>query len=376
MPHFRLPAAAGRTSSLLLAACLLLVGPVAGHAQTAPPGAVQVRTAGAQMQDVPVLLNNIGTVQSFASVLVRARVDGTLERVYFTEGQEVKAGDKLAEIDTRPYAAVLAAAKAKKAADEAQLTSARADLARYTNLAHSDFASHQQLDQQNALVLQLQANIAGDEAAIQSAQLNLDYSTVTSPIDGRVGLRLIDPGNLIHGTDASGIVTIQQLRPIAVVFTLPQDDLPRVQAALARGHAPVFAYAQDDKTALGQGDLLTIDNAVDQSTGTIKLKAKFANADNKLWPGQFVNARLQVDVLPHAVTVPSAAVQRGPNGLYVYLVKPDNTALLQPVKVQQDDGQTAVIAEGITGGDTVVINGQLRLQNGAHVLIQPAAGAS
>ena len=361
MSPYRLP-------SLLLA--LLLVLPLAARAQPAVP----VQAAEAKRQDVPVVLRNIGAVQAFYSVLVRARVDGTLDRVFFTEGQEVKAGDPIALIDPRPYQAALDAAVAKKAADQALLANARADLQRYANLARKDFASRQQVDTQQATVAQMQATIAGDDAAIESAKLNLQFCHITSPITGRTGLRLVDPGNLIHASDAQGIVTITQLHPIAVVFTLPQDDLPQIQAAMARGPAPVLAYSGDDHTELARGNLMTIDNQIDQSTGTIKLKAVFANPDNRLWPGLFVNAHLQVDVLKGVVTVPSTALQRGPNGVvYVYRVKPDATVAMQPVKVAQDDGKLAVIADGVGAGETVVVSGQMRLQDGSRVAIAKAS---
>ncbi len=352
--------------------CLLLalLATVPAAAQT-PPG-IPVQATTAKRQDVPVLLSNIGAVQAYYAVLVRARVDGTLDKVFFTEGQEVKQGDPIALIDPRPYEAALAAAQAKKAADQALLANARIDLTRYSNLARSDFASRQQVDTQTAMVAQYQANIAGDEAAIETARLNLEFCHITSPISGRTGLRLVDPGNLIHATDAQGIVTITQLHPIAVVFTLPQDDLPQIQAAMARGTAPVFAFTGDDRTQLAAGKLMTIDNQIDQSTGTVRLKAEFANPDNRLWPGLFVNAHLQVDMLHGVLTVPSTALQRGPNGLYVYLVEPAGTAHVQKVRVNQDDGTTAVIAEGLPDTAEVVVNGQLRLQDGSRVTVSRA----
>ena len=339
-------------------------------AADAAPG-VPVTAEPARRADVPVLLRNIGAVQSYMSVLVRARVDGTLDKVLFTEGQDVHAGDKLALIDPRPYAAALAQAQAKKAADLAMLANAQRDLVRYSNLARNDFASHQQVDTQNASVAQSQATIAGDDAAILTAKLNLDYCTIISPIDGRVGLRMVDPGNLIQAASAQGIVSINQIHPIAVVFTLPQDDLPLVQAAMARGAVPVAASAPDGATVLGQGRLLTTDNAIDAATGTIKLKAEFANADNRLWPGQFVNAGVEVGTLHGAITVPSAAVQRGPDGLYVYRVKPDQTVAMLPVELRQDDGQVAVIAKGLDEGTLVVTNGQSRLRDGSLVVVAP-----
>jgi multidrug efflux system membrane fusion protein len=351
---------------LVGAAALVIAAPTAGLAQSMP-GGVPVQVARVTRQDVKVTLRNIGTVQALNTVLVRARVDGTLDRVDFTEGQEVKAGDLLAQIDPRPFAATYAQAVAKRAADEAQLVNLRRDYARYSNLAKSDFASRQSVDTQSASVDQQEAIIQGDDAAIASAKLNLDFASIHSPIDGRVGLRQVDPGNLIHSTDTSGIVTVTQIKPIAVIFTLPQDTLPRVQAAMARGALPVEAYTGDDKTLLGQGQLLTIDNSVDPETGTIRLKATFPNAQEKLWPGQFVNARLDVETLTGALAIPSSALEHGPNGLFVYLVKPDDTVAMQPIDILQDDGTVAIVTKGLDEGDTVVTDGQSRLQAGTKI---------
>lgn len=355
----------------------LTVSSADAQSSGAPPPVpgVPVQATLATRQDVPVVLHNIGVVQAYQSVLVRARVDGSLDKVLFREGQEVKAGDPLALIDPRPYAASLAQAQARKAADEALLANARRDLARTTNLARSDFASRQQLDTQTAMVAQDQATIAGDDAAIATARLNVEFCTIAAPIAGRVGLRQVDAGNLIHAADAQGIVNITQIHPIAVVFTLPQETLPQVQAAMARGNLPVLAYAADDRAKLAEGRLLTIDNAIDQATGTIRLKAEFANADDRLWPGQFVNARLLADTLRGAVAVPSIAVQHGPAGLFVYVVKPDSTVAMQTVELRQDDGTTAVIASGLDEGAQVVTNGQSRLQAGARVTVNPKAAS-
>ena len=378
------PAGRGRNLSYIgrLAAVVALslasVPPV--RAQNAPAGkppaahGVPVQAVAAKRQDVPVTLRDIGSVQAFASVLVRARVDGTLNKVFFTEGQEVKAGAPLAQIDPRPYAAAFAQAQAKRAADAAQLSNSQRDLQRYSSLARSDFASRQQVDTQQASVTQAQANIQGDEAAMATAQLNLDFASIASPIEGRTGLRLVDPGNLIHASDATGIVTVTQIHPIAVIFTLPQETLPQVQAAMAARKLPVIAFAQDDRTQLAEGTLLTIDNQIDQSTGTIRLKAIFPNTDDKLWPGQFINARLQVATLAHALTVPSNAIQRGPNGLYVYVVGADAAVKMQPVAVQQDDGKIAVIGDGLPDAAVVVTAGQSRLQDGAKVSVGDPAG--
>lgn len=359
---------------LALLSALFQAVPAAAQPAQSSTG-VPVQAQAARRRDVPVLLRNIGTVQAYHSVLVRARVDGTLERVLFQEGQDVKAGDALAVIDPRPYQAALDQALAKKAANQAQLANAERDLARTNNLARSDFASHQQLDTQQALVAQVKAAIAGDDAVIASARLNLEFCHIASPINGRTGLRLLDAGNLVRASDTQGLVSITQVHPIAVVFTLPQDSLPQIQAAIARGTLPVLAYGSDDIAQLSTGKLLTIDNSIDQATGTIRLKAEFANTDDRLWPGQFVNVRLQVDVLKGAVAVPSVAVQHGPGGLFVYVVKPDSTVAMQTVLVRQDDGQTAVIAEGLDEGAQVVVAGQSRLQNGSRVTVNPTSQA-
>jgi len=344
---------------------------MAQHAAPLPdslaPSAVPAEVASAERQDVPIYVTGIGAVQAYQSVLVRARVDGTLTRFPVTEGQEVKLGDLIAVIDPRPYQAVLDQATAKKAQDEAQLANARHDLARFQSLATQDFASRQQVDTQQALVGQLTAAVAGDQASIEAAQLNVAYCYITSPVDGRVGLRQVDPGNLIHASDATGIVTITQLHPISVTFTLPQEDLVRIQAAMARHALPVLAYATDDTTQLDQGTLLTPDNAIDPTTGTIRLKATFPNAQNRLWPGQFINARLQVDVAQDAVTVAPAAIQHGPDGLYVYTVGPNATVARTPVTVGYQTAQTAIVTHGLAAGAQVVVNGQSRLQAGTRI---------
>jgi multidrug efflux system membrane fusion protein len=295
----------------------------AQHAPPSPPSQsgqpIPVQMTKVMRQDVPVYLRGIGTVQAFQQVQVRARVDGYLDKIDFTEGQTVKPGDLLAEIDPRPYQAALMQAQAKKASDQAQLANAQLDLQRYTNLARSDFASRQQLDTQQALVRQYQANLQGDDAAIASAQLNLNFCRITSPIDGVAGLRQIDPGNLVQASAGQTIVTITQVHPISVVFSLPQDRLPAVQTALREGKPTVLAYSQDNTAELAKGALLTTSNAIDQSTGTFTLKAVFPNQQDKLWPGQFVNARLQVALDRQAVAIPIAALQDGPDGRFVYL---------------------------------------------------------
>jgi multidrug efflux system membrane fusion protein len=354
----------------LLRSLAVVVGVLLAAAPArAQSAGVPVTIAQAQKQDVPVVQRAIGTVQAFQSVLVRARVDGTLDKVLFTEGQLVRPGDLLAQLDPRPYQALLDQAVAKRAADEAALVNARSDLVRYNDLAASQVASRQKLDQTKAGVAQAEAAVRGDDAQIAAAQLNLDFTRITSPLSGRVGLRLIDPGNYIRAADANstGLVAIAQIQPIALLFTLPQDVLPKVQAAMKRGTLPVAAYSSDDRTRLSEGELLTIDSAIDVSTGTIKLKAMFANADDNLWPGQFVNVRLRLDTRSGATTVPSAAVQRGSNGLYVFRIGPEGKAAVQAVEVDQDDGKLAVIASGLEVGDKVVTSGQSRLTNGTLV---------
>lgn len=333
-------------------------------------GEVPVTTAVVTRQDVPIMLRALGTVQPFQSVTVKARVDGTLDKVFFNEGQTVKPGELLAQLDPRPYQAILDQALAKKAADEANLASVRADLARYAELASAQVASKQKLEQTRAAMGQGEATVRGDDAAIAAARLNLDFTRITSPIEGRVGLRLLDAGNFIRVADnnAIGIVTITQIRPIALTFTLPQDLLGRVQASMRTGALPVAAFSADDKAKLSDGELMTTESMIDQSTGTIKLKAVFTNADESLWPGQFVNVRLQIGLRRNVPTVPSPVVQRGPDGLYIYVVKPDQTVERRTVTVAQDDGDTAVIASGLNGGETVVVGGQSRLTNGSRVI--------
>lgn len=349
-----------------MTALLLFGSPARAAPHTAASGQVPVVTATAARQDVPEYVDGVGTVQAFSAVTIRSRVDGMLMQVAVKEGQEVKKGDLIAVIDPRPYQAALDAAMAKKAQDEATLANAKRDLARYASLARQNFASTQQVDTQQATVAQQTAAIQGDQAAIETAQLNLAYCYITSPIPGRVGLRLVDPGNLVHAADTTGIITIAQDHPITAVFTLPQDDLPEIAAAIANGTPPVLAYSSDGKRVLDSGALLAPNNQVDQSTGTIQLKAEFPNAKNTLWPGEFVDAHMQVAVARNVVTVPPATIQHGPDGLYVYLVT-DGRAALQPVSVGYETAKLAVVTKGLSGGETVVTDGVLRLQPGSPV---------
>jgi multidrug efflux system membrane fusion protein len=339
----------------------------------APPAApaVPVQATVATKRDVPVYLTGLGTGQPVHTVTVKTRVDGELQKVAFTEGQDVKAGDFLAQIDPRPFQATLDQATAKKVQDEAQLANAKVDLQRFASLATRDFATKQQLDTQKALVAQLQAQIEGDQAAIDSARTQLDYATITSPISGRTGIRLLDQGNIVHATDTTGLVVVTQLQPISVIFTLPEDQLPSVKTAMASGPVTILAMSRDGKQ-LADGTLALVDNQIDQSTGTIRLKGTFANRDGALWPGEFVNIRLLASTAHNAVTVPSAALQRGPDGYYAYVVKPDGTVEMQPLEIGQIAAGTAIVDSGLSAGEQVVTAGQYRLQPGARAEITRA----
>jgi membrane fusion protein, multidrug efflux system len=364
---YRIVASAAGALLLGVVGLLWLSGrPSAQPAPLAPASAVPVSVTKAEQQDVQVWLSGIGTVQALNTVTVRARVDGTLTQVPVAEGQVVKQGTVLAVIDPRPYQAALDAASAKRAQDEAMLGNAKLDLDRYTSLAKQSFASHQQVDTQQMQVNQLGAALKGDDATIETAQLNLSYCYVTAPFDGRLGLRQLDPGNLVHATDVSGIMTITQVHPIAVVFTLPQRNLPSIVEEMAKGPVVVAAVSGDDSQELARGTLLTPDNAIDTATGTIRLKATFLNEENRLWPGQFVTARLLLRTERQVVAVPAQAVQRGQDGLYVYVVTPKSTVQRQSV-VAQDRGALMVITKGLDPGQTIVLDGQSRLQEGTLI---------
>ena len=338
----------------------------------AQPPAVPVQATVATRRDVPLYLTGLGTVQAFNTVTVKTRVDGELQKVAFTEGQDVKAGDLLAQIDARPFQAALDQATAKKVQDEAQLANAKLDLQRFANLATRDFATRQQLDTQKALVAQLQAQIEGDQAAIDSARTQLDYTAITSPLAGRTGIRLVDQGNIVHATDTTGLVVVTQLQPISVIFTLPEDQLDTVKAAMASGPATIVAMSRDGRKQLAEGTLELVDNLIDQSTGTIRLKGNFANRDGALWPGEFVNVRLLAHTAQDVVTIPSAALQRGPDGYYAYVVKPDGTVEMQKLQIGQIADGTAIVEIGLSAGAQVVTAGQYRLQPGARAEIARA----
>jgi multidrug efflux system membrane fusion protein len=327
------------------------------------PVAVSTATVGAQ--DVPVTIDAVGTVQALNSVTIRTQVDGRLVRLAFTEGQDVKKDDILAEIDPSLYKAQYDQAVAKKAQDEANLANARVDLTRYEKLVAGKFLSQQQFTTQRALVTQLEAQVRADQAAIENAKTTLDYATIRSPIDGRVGIRLVDVGNILHPSDANGIVVITQLKPINVIFTLPQQALPAVQKAQAEGAAKVLALGPDNASTVATGELKVVDNQIDQLTGTVKLKSSFSNDALNLWPGQFVNVRLKLDTIRNAVVAPSPAVQRGPNGAFVYVLGDDGRAHLKSVTTGRQDENIVVVTSGLEPGTTVVTSGFSRLSDGA-----------
>jgi membrane fusion protein, multidrug efflux system len=330
--------------------------------------AIPVAAAHARVGDRGVYLTGLGTVTALKTVTVRTQVDGQLVTVAFKEGQLVHANELLAQIDPRPFQVQLEQAEGQAAKDAATLKNARVDLQRYQILAPQEAVPKQQLDTQVSTVQQLEATVKSDQAQIDSARLNLTYARITSPVTGRIGLRLVDPGNIVHTTDASGIAVITQRQPIAIVFTIPQDNLPEVRRQLNAGRQlAVDAYDRDLRTKLGTGTLSAIDSQIDPTTGTIKLKATFANEDESFFPNQFVNARLLVDTISHAVIVPSAAIQRGPQATFVYVVTPGNTVESRNVTVSLTDGDETAVASGLSAGDVVVTDGVDRLQPGAHV---------
>jgi len=333
----------------------------------APAPAVPVTAGIVRAEAVPVFLHGIGTVQAFNSVAVKTRVDGQIVKIDFKEGQEVKKGDPLLQIDPRPYQAALEQADAAEQKDQAQLAGAKLDLARYSKLLGSGYQTRQSFDQQTALVGQVEAAIKGDQAQIDTAKLNLGYADIRSPIDGRLGARLVDVGNLVHAADNTTLVTITQLKPIFVSFTLPQDTIDEVRQHQQQAPLVVRAYSGDGSELLSDGELTLIDNAIDQSTGTIHLKARFANRDERLWPGEFVNLRVILMTRPNVATVPSQTVQEGPNGDYVYVIKSDDTVERRIVDVTSIQDGVAAIIKGLTPGERVVVEGQYRLTEGARV---------
>jgi membrane fusion protein, multidrug efflux system len=346
-----------------------------------PPVPVVAGTVG--QKDVPIYLGGIGTVQAFNTVTVRPRVDGQVTKIAFTEGQDVRAGDLLAQIDPDPYRTALEQAVAKKGQDEAQLANARVDLKRYADLLANEGVTQQQYDTQKALVDQLLATVNADQAAIESAKVQLAYTTIVSPIDGRTGIRQVDAGNIVHANDANGLVVITQLKPISVVFILAAQNLPRIQDEMRTIGAdlPVVAVGRDNATVLGEGKLAVIDNQIDINSGTIKLKATFPNTDLRLWPGQFVNGRMLLTVRKASAVVPDSVIQRGPEGTFAFVIKDDQTVEVRPVKIppmiadQVGQGET-VIEEGLRPGERIVVDGQYKLQDGSRVKSADATAKS
>ncbi|MFG1462400.1 efflux RND transporter periplasmic adaptor subunit [Xanthobacter sp. DSM 24535] len=351
------------------------------NAKKAPPS-IPVVAAPTREESFPVYATGLGTVQAFNSVTVKVRVDGELDKVTFSEGQDVKAGDVLAQIDPRPLQATLAQAQAAKAKDQALLANAKLDQDRFKQLVSKNAISQQQLDTQNALVAQYDAAIQGDDAAIDSAKVQLGYTTVKAPISGRTGVRLLDEGNIVHATDTSGLVVITQLRPISVMVSLPQDRFDDVVAAMAHGPVSVLAFRRDGVTLLGTGTVTLIDNQIDQATGTIRIKTTFPNEDLKLWPGAFVNAQVLVDTRKDAILVPNQVVQRGPDGFYVYVVRDDETVEKRVVTLGPSRAGQMVVETGLSANERVVVDGQYKLIPGAHVTVtmppgpQPVSTAS
>ena len=341
--------------------------------QNAGPPPVPVTVTEAVQRDVPIYYDALGTVQALNTVAIRAQVNGQLTSVLFRQGQEVHTGDVLARIDPAPLKAALDQAVAKKADDQAQLISAQKDFARFTTLATRNFETQQNVDLQQAKVDHFKASIDADDGAIAAAQTQLDYATISAPIDGVVGFRQVDIGNIIHTTDANPLTVLTQIKPCDVVFTLPQSDLQPVREAMLRGTVPVLAFDQNGKEQIAEGHLLLIDNQIDQSTSTIRLKAEFANEDERLWPGEFVRIRILITTHKDAVTVPPVAIQRGPDGLYVWVVKPDNTVEQRPVTAQTVNDDVAVAFKGLALGERVVVDGQSRLDVGSRVTIKPSA---
>jgi len=354
-----------------------LDGAESGRAATATERpAVPVTVATATRRDLPIYLTGLGTVQATLSVGIHSLVEGTLQEVRFTEGQRVKNGDILAKIDPRPYQAALDQAKAKKAQDEAQLVAAEKDLARFITLAQKSFETQQNLDLQRAKVDQLKAMIEGDAASIEAAQVQLDRTDIRAPSDGRVGIRLVDPGNTVHASDTGAIVNLVLVQPAAVVFTLPAQALDNVRRAMVHGTVEITAFDQDNRVPLSVGKLLLIDNAIDAATATIRLKAVFANDDERLWPGEFVNARLLLETRSDALAIPSAAIQRGPQGLFVWIATADNTAAVRPLRVGPTTGDLTIVDAGLEEGDRVVTDGQYKLQAKTPVSVSTPGAAT
>jgi multidrug efflux system membrane fusion protein len=351
-------------------------GPDPAHAARTARVAVPVSIATASRQDVPIYLTGLGTVQALFTVAIHAQVDGKLQDVLFKEGQRVNRGDVLAKIDPRLYQAALDQAKAHKAQDEAALIAALKDLERFHTLVAKNAETQQNLDLQQAKVDQTKASIDADDAAIETAQTNLDYTNIVATNDGRMGVRMVDPGNIVHASDQAAIAILTQTEPITVTFTLPAQNLDDVRDAMARGTVDVAAYDRNNARLLSSGTLTTIDNLIDPTTATFRLKATFTNADEKLWPGEFVNARMLVDTRKDVVVIPPLAVQRGPHGLFTWVVKQDNTVEPRPIQTSATSGDSTIVASGVNDGERVVIDGQYKLQTNSLVTITAPSTAA
>jgi membrane fusion protein, multidrug efflux system len=338
--------------------------------QVAGPPPVPVTVTETAQHDVPIYYDALGTVQAFNTVAIRAQVNGQIVSVDFRQGQEVKQGDVLAKIDPAPFQATLDQAVARKADDQAQLVDANKDLARYTTGVTKNFETQQNLDTQQAKVDHFKASVDADQGSIEAAQTQLGFTTITAPIDGVVGFRQVDIGNIIHTTDANPLTVLTQIKPSYVIFTLPQSDLGPVREAMLHGTVSVLAFDQNDKEQLAEGRLLLINNQIDQATSTIQLKAEFPNQDERLWPGEFVRIRILITMQKDAVTLPSVAVQRGPEGPYVWVVKQDDTVEQRPIKTQIISQDMSIATKGLTAGERIVLNGQSRLDIGTHVTVR------
>jgi multidrug efflux system membrane fusion protein len=357
-----------------VAGVLALRPPREAEAAVAPPAVPVVADTVAQ-HDVPIYLRGVGTAIAYNNVVARSQITGQLIKIAFTQGQAVKKGDLLAKIDPRPYQAQLDQVTANRDRDQAQLLNAQANLDRYTPLAEKGFATQQLLETQKAQLAQLQAAVKSDEALIENAKVNLGYTRITSPIDGVTGIRQIDDGNIIHPTDPNGLVDITQIQPISLIFTLPEQTLPAIQQQMANGALTVIADSQDGKYELDHGKLELVDNQIDQTTGTIRLRATFPNGKRTLWPGELVNVRLLLETEHDALTIPASAVQQGPNGAFVYVIGGDTTVAMRPVEVAAIDGGVARIAKGLTANETVVTDGQYRLAPGVRTMALHGADA-
>ncbi len=339
----------------------------AASKDTGNSSVVSVGVTTVEKKDMPYYLTGLGNVTPFSTVTVHTRVDGQLMSVNFQEGQFVHAGDVLANIDPRPYQVALNQAEGQLAKDEASQADAKVDLNRYQQLWQQGVVARQQLDTQQATVGQFDGAIQSDKAQIDNEKLQLTYCRITSPIDGRVGLRLVDPGNIVHAADTNGMLVITQVQPIAVIFTLPEDNIPDVISVMKRKPLVVEAYGRDNKALLATGKLLTLDNQIDPTTGTLRFKSEFANQDSSLWPNQFVNIRLLLDVRQSAIVVNSAAIQKGAQGTFVYVVDANNQTQVRPVQVGFTEGNSSVISNGLSAGETVVVDGADKLQSGSQV---------